>query len=60
MCISQRLQGLLRRAHEDTVINGEYCKLIETGDKIPASGDVSGDEGGKCKDREGVHQPFWR
>lgn len=42
--------------HNNTVLPGEEEKLIETGDKVPASSDVASYEDAEGEDGEGVHR----
>lgn len=39
------------------MVDCEYRKLIKASNKVPACGDISGNEYRKSKDRERVHQP---
>ena len=41
--------------YNDTVIPGEYSKLIQTSDEVPARSDVASKEYAKCEDGDRVH-----
>lgn len=46
----------MRGTNDNSVVNCEYGKLVQSCDKIPSSGDVSGDKDYDSEDRERVHQ----
>ena len=41
--------------YNDAVIYCEYCELVQSGDEVPASGNVSGNEDYNGQDRKWVH-----
>jgi hypothetical protein len=47
------------RTYHDTVIPGENSQFVQTGNKVPPSGDIARDEDPKGEDGKGVHESRW-
>ncbi len=54
--VSRQLSAVSGGTHDNSVVPGKYCQLIEASNEIPSSGYVAGDEDSQGQDRKGVHR----